>query len=226
MKINQISPNTLLIILGDTISKETHHKVQIVNSFLNSKDDSGIIEIIPSYTTVLVIYDILIYDFLTLQNYINSSIDFQNSIQFDDEIITVDVYYGLEVGFDLERIANINNVAIQDIIEIHSNKIYDIYSIGFLPGFGFLGDVDKKIATPRLNTPRKKVPQGSVAIADKQTAIYPSDSPGGWNIIGQTTKKLFFKNNPLDSITPLSVGKKIKFNPISKEKFLDQGGIL
>jgi KipI family sensor histidine kinase inhibitor len=96
--------------------------------------------------------------------------------------------------------------------------------MGFLPGFGFLGEVDTRIATPRLAAPRKKVPAGSVAIADRQTAVYPRASAGGWNIIGKTTHNLF--DSGLDSLSPLSFGKRVRFNPITKEEFLAQGGVL
>ena len=116
------------------------------------------------------------------------------------------------------------NLSIEEIIEIHSSKSYDVYAIGFSPGFAFLASVDKKIAIPRLSSPRKSIPKGSVAIADTQTAVYPQQSPGGWNIIGRTAMELFDKN--LEKLSPLSVGYKVKFNPISKEEFLSQGGIL
>ena len=96
--------------------------------------------------------------------------------------------------------------------------------LDFLPGFAYLGKIDEKIAMPRVITPRKLVPKGSVAIADFQTAVYPKDSPGGWNIIGKTTFEFFDKN--LKNLSPLSVGDKIKFNPISKKEFLALGGVL
>lgn len=115
-------------------------------------------------------------------------------------------------------------LSVEEIIKIHSQKLYDVYAIGFLPGFAYLGSVDNRIALPRLATPRKQIPKGSVAIANTQTAVYPEQSPGGWNIIGRTTMELFDKN--LEQLSPLSVGNKVKFNPISKEDFLNQGGII
>ncbi len=130
----------------------------------------------------------------------------------------------MEVGLDLEDMSTKTDLSIQEIIDIHSNKLYDVYAIGFLPGFAYLASVDKRIAMPRLSSPRKQIPKGSVSIADTQTAVYPQASPGGWNIIGRTALELFDKN--LDSLSPLSVGNKVKFNAISKEEFLSQGGVL
>jgi KipI family sensor histidine kinase inhibitor len=226
MTINQVSTDTLLINFKNKISKGNLSQVQNLYQSLLSLNDPNIIEIIPSYSTILIKYNILLYTFETLKDVINSQTDLDKNLEIDNETITIDVYYGKEVGLDLETIANNTQLSIEEIIQIHSNKIYDVYAIGFLPGFGFLGEVDPRISTPRLKTPRKKVLKGSVAIADNQTAIYPSDSSGGWNIIGKTTYKLFNHNNPIDTLSPLTIGKKVKFNPISKKEFLNQGGTL
>jgi KipI family sensor histidine kinase inhibitor len=126
------------------------------------------------------------------------------------------------VGFDLQRVALNANISIEEVIKIHSSKIYDVFTIGFLPGFAYLASVDDKIITPRLNSPRKKIPKGSVAIADSQTAVYPCDSPGGWNIIGRTTFEFFDKS--LENLSPVCINTQIKFNPISKEEYIAQGG--
>jgi KipI family sensor histidine kinase inhibitor len=128
------------------------------------------------------------------------------------------------VALDLEEISIKTNLSIENIISLHSNKLYDVYAIGFLPGFAYLASVDEKIAMPRLESPRKVIPKGSVAIADTQTAVYPQNSPGGWNIIGRTAMELFDKD--LSSLSPFEVGYKVKFNSISKEVFIKQGGIL
>jgi len=182
------------------------------------------VEIIPSYTSIFISYDIFKYDFYTLKNLIEKNINLDFKTTFEEKIITIDVYYGLEVGFDLQRISEEKKLSINEIIEIHSNKLYDVYTIGFLPAFAYLAFVDERISTPRLQTPRKNVPKGSVAMANNQTAIYPQNSPGGWNIIGKTAVELFDKNK--ENLSLINMGDKIKFNPISKEEFLLQGGII
>lgn len=224
MNIEQISVNTLLIRFADIISHKSLKKVQSFYQKLLNTNDTALFEIVPSYTTILITYDYFVYDFFTLQNKLYELDTLDVDLELENNLIIIDIYYGVEVGLDLAQISKNTQLSIEEIVEIHSNKIYDIYAVGFMPGFGFLGEVDKRIATPRLQTPRKKVAKGSVAIADTQTAVYPNISAGGWNIIGQTTQELFIKNNPIDSISPLKVGGKVKFNPITKKEFLSKGG--
>lgn len=224
MDIRVVSVDSLIIYFGDTIEEHIALKIKKAYSYIKNLKLEGVIEIIPSYTSIFISYDVLKYDFETLKNLLKKSLTFDYENSFEEKIITIDVYYGLEVGFDLKNISSVKNLKIEEIIQIHSNKIYDVYAIGFLPGFAYLGKIDEKIAMPRVITPRKLVPKGSVAIADFQTAVYPKDSPGGWNIIGKTTFEFFDKN--LKNLSPLSVGNKIKFNPISKKEFLALGGVL
>lgn len=218
------SVDSLIIYFGDEINQEISSKVKNAYKCLKNLNDKGLIEIIPSYTSIFINFDIFKYDFSSLKQKIISSIDLSIKNEINEEIITIDVYYGIEVAFDLENISKQTKLSINEIITLHSNKLYDVYAIGFLPGFAYLGNVDKQIAIPRLSSPRKIIPKGSLAIANTQTAIYPQDSPGGWNIIGKTAMQLFDKN--LSTLSPLHVGNKIKFNSITKEKFLAQGGVL
>lgn len=223
MIIKLASVDSVIIYFSNIISKETSLKVKAVYKLLKSLKDDAIIEIVPSYTSILITYDIFTYDFETIKKFlekllVNIKIEEENNL----EIVNVDVYYAEEVGLDLQRVALNAKLSIAEVIEIHSSKIYDVFAIGFLPGFAYMAAIDEKIVTSRLETPRKKIPKGSVAIADNQTAIYPQDSPGGWNILGKTTFELFDKS--LDTLSPLTIESRIKFNPISKEEFLKQGG--
>lgn len=218
------SANSLIIYFGNEIDSKIAKNVQKAYLSLKNLKIEGIIELIPSYTSIYVSYDIFKYDYNSLVLLLKNSIN----INFEDtsikNIITIDVYYGKEVGLDLENMSIKLNLSIDEIINLHSERYYDVYAIGFAPGFGFLASVDEKIAIPRLSSPRKSVPKGSVAIADTQTAVYPQSSPGGWNIIGRTAMELFDKT--LDKLSPLSVGAQVKFNPITKSEFIKQGGIL
>ena len=224
MDIKIASVDSVLICFKNEISKETSSSVSKYYNSLKVLDNKAFIEIVPSYSTILLRYDIFKYDFYSLKKYLEENINIQSENNIQSKIIEIDVYYGKEVGFDLEVISKDTSLSIEEIILLHSNKLYDVYAIGFLPGFAYLASVDKKIARPRLETPRKKIPKNSVAIADAQTAVYPCESPGGWNIIGRSTKELFDKN--LKSLCPLAVGDKVKFNAISKEEFLLQGGVI
>lgn len=224
MKIKVASVDSLIIYFGDKIDKHIALKVKDAYNCLRNLKLEGIIEIIPSYTSIFITYDIFKYDFKTISEIITSSIKQTSSLEDNSKLITIDVYYGVEVGLDLENISKKTTLSIKEIIKLHSEKIYDVYAIGFLPGFAYLASVDEKIALPRLSTPRKQIPKGSVSLADTQTAVYPQASPGGWNIIGRTAFEFFDKS--LETLSPICVGDKVKFNPISKEEFLMQGGVL
>lgn len=225
MQIKLASVDSVIIYFEDTISKETSLKVKTAYKILDNLKDQGLIEIIPSYTSILISYDIFKFDYESIKNYLEELLKDLKVEDFKAEsIITIDVYYGLDVGLDLPRVSQMHDMSIKEVITLHSNKIYDIYAIGFLPGFAYMASVDDSISTPRLETPRKKIPKGSVAIANNQTTVYPLDSPGGWNILGKTVFELFDKS--LETLSPLTIDSRIKFNPISKEEFLNQGGVV
>ncbi len=224
MDFKLASVDSLIIYFGNEISQNISSKVKNAYLSLQKLNLDGIIEIVPSYSSIFITYDIFKYDYEKVVEILKNSITTKSNESNDEKIVNIDVYYGVEVGLDLEDMSTKTDLSIQEIIDIHSNKLYDVYAIGFLPGFAYLASVDKRIAMPRLSSPRKQIPKGSVSIADTQTAVYPQASPGGWNIIGRTALELFDKN--LDSLSPLSVGNKVKFNAISKEEFLSQGGVL
>ncbi|MGB6329874.1 MAG: 5-oxoprolinase subunit PxpB [Halarcobacter sp.] len=223
MEIKVASVDSVIIYFDKTISKNTSLKVKAAYKILKSLEDTALIEIVPSYTSILITYDIFKYDINSIKVFLKELLkDLKIEEEKDLKVINVDVYYGDDVGFDLEKVALNANISIDEVIKIHSSKVYDVYAIGFLPGFAYLAAIDDRIITPRLKTPRKKIPKGSVAIADNQSAIYPQNSPGGWNILGKTTFELFDKN--LESLSPITIESRIKFNPITKEEFLKQGG--
>ena len=224
MRFKIAGVDSLIIYFGDKIDEQTATKVKKAYLSLKALNLEGLIEIIPSYSSIFIQFDVFKYDYESLENLIQNSINLNIKNNLEEKIITIDVYYGLETGLDLQKISFEKALTIDEIIQIHTSKIYDVYAIGFLPAFAYLASVDEKISTARLETPRALVPKGSVAIADSQTAVYPQNSPGGWNIIGKTALELFDKN--LESLSIFEVGNRVKFNSISKEEFLSQGGIL
>jgi len=225
MNIKIASVDSVIIYFSDVISKKTSQKVKSAYKLLKALENESLIEIVPSYTSIVITYDIFMYNYEKIQVFLQSVLkDLKIEDEGELEVINIDVYYGEEVGIDLQRVANKANISIEEVIQIHSSKTYDVFAIGFLPGFAYMAEVDERIVTSRLESPRKKIPKGSVAIADTQTAIYPQNSPGGWNILGKTTFEPFDKT--LESLSPITIESKIKFNPISKEVFLKQGGVL
>lgn len=114
------------------------------------------------------------------------------------------------------------------LIDLHQSVDYRVYAIGFAPGFAYLGELDQRLATPRLVSPRPKVPQGAVGIADRQTAVYPAESPGGWNILGLCPTALFKPEcaGTAEALMPFAVGDRVRFQSISRNEFLALGGQL
>ncbi|MDK2562245.1 5-oxoprolinase subunit PxpB [Romboutsia sedimentorum] len=217
----------LVIEFSDKISDEVNSKVRSMMIAINQRKLEYIVEIIPTYRSLMVNYNPLKIEYDEL---INSLKDIEQSLGNIEipppKVIEIPTLYGGEYGPDIENVAKHNNLSIDEVIKIHSSKEYLIYMLGFTPGFPYLGGMDKRLETPRLKVPRTKIPAGSVGIASKQTGIYPIDSPGGWQLIGRTPLKLFDinKGNPF----LLSAGSYIKFTPITKEEFdiINAGGEL
>ena len=145
------------------------------------------------------------------------------SVSRDVEIPT---YYHPQVAPDLEPLAKSKNLSIETCIKRHSSQTYCVYALGFAPGFAYLGFVPPSLSSPRLRIPRRCVARGSVAIADRQTAIYPSDSPGGWNIIGRTPLPLLDETLPPEQSCALQFADRVRFVPIDRQEFVYLGGKL
>ncbi len=219
--------DAIIIYFGNKIDEKLLEKISFYFKNLKSLKNPHIISIIPSYTSIYIKYDIFKFSESSFIDYIKYQlISFEKNQQKSkpSKLIKIPTYYSKESGLDLGRISKEKNLKIDEIIELHSKKIYLVYAIGFMPGFAYLAKVNEKIRIPRLKHPRDMIPKGSVGIADTQSAVYPKDSPGGWNIIGKTTMELF--NKKLKNLCPLKIGDKVKFEPISKKEFLSLGGTL
>ena len=235
MKVVSLSENTLVVLFDQVasrqrISKQTAGEVLKLRQLIEKELAEFVTDIVPSYSSVHVSFDLrkikhkhFVEKVETLTK-IAAQITQTEDANSKKKLIEIPVYYGEEVGFDLQEISEKTGLSIKQIIKIHSDKTYDVYALGFAPGFAFLGSVDEQIAIPRKETPRLSVPQGSLGIAGEQTAIYPLVSPGGWNIVGKTPIKLVDYDQHPPCV--FEVGDSIKFMPISKSEFLKQGGEL
>jgi KipI family sensor histidine kinase inhibitor len=185
----------------------------------------AIIDLVPSYASLLVVFDLDRSDPFAVRRQLRAALASLDGVDSGaGDLVTLPVYYSLESGPDLEVIAERGRISIEQVIEIHQQQEYRVYAIGFAPGFAYLGEVDERIAAPRLATPRKKVPRGAVAIADRQTAVYPAVSPGGWNLIGLCPQRMF--DPAAEPSMPVKVGDRIRFSAIDRAQFLAQGGEL
>lgn len=208
----------LILEVSNEISEEVNRKIRALSYWIEKSNFEEIIEIIPTYTTVLVNYDPLKITYGHLIGRLKDIEKYIDEVKLPPpEVIHVPVLYGGDYGLDLNYVANHNGLTAREVIDIHSSPNYLVYMIGFTPGFPYLGGMSEKIATPRLKVPREKIPGSSVGIAGNQTGIYPIDSPGGWQIIGRTPLKLFDpKRSPA---VLLNAGQYIKFQPISKKEY-------
>ena len=226
MILHTAGENALIAYLGDETSPEVSGRVQAAAIAIEAALGDKLIDLVPSYASLLVIYDALRTDHMSVSTCIREAVGNldSNTTTSEGKTIALPVYYAPEVGEDLQALASRANITIEEVIQIHSSMEYRVYAIGFAPGFAYLGEVDERIAAPRLATPRTKVPRGAVAIADRQTAVYPAMSPGGWNLIGRCPVRMF--NPDSDPIMPVSVGDRVRFEPIDRTRYLELGGEL
>ncbi len=222
--IEAAGPQAVIIRFGSNIDPQLTPLIRAAHDRLASQLNGKIQDLIPSYTTLMVVYDILQYDFAGISRAINNALQNLESRAENSRLIEIPVFYDSSVGFDLQRVADLHGISINEVIDRHSLAVYQVFAIGFAPGFAYMGNVADNLATPRLDSPRTQVPAGSVAIADQQTAVYPIDTPGGWNIIGRTFINMLDRDLP--ALCPVQVGDKVRFIPISRAEFLAHGGKL
>ncbi|CAD7846879.1 MAG: Allophanate hydrolase 2 subunit 1 (EC 3.5.1.54) [Olavius algarvensis Delta 4 endosymbiont] len=211
----------LLVEYGDGIDPEVNARVRAMDMVLASHPLKGVREVTPTYRSLLILYDPLQTDPDHLSQELVGLENRLGEITIPPpDTVEIPVCYGGDHGPDIEHVAQTNGLAVEDVIRLHSETVYSIYMIGFTPGFCFLGGLPDALHTPRLETPRMRVPEGSVGIANAQTGIYPLTSPGGWQLIGRTPLRLFApeKGNPFIYKT----GDSIRFVPIPPERYAEQ----
>ena len=225
-KIILAGESSILIYFGDKIDDSLPGNIANFSNALKAHFSDLIISLTPSYTSLLVRYDLNATNHFEFSSQVQNFLDNFEFVVVDEhsKLIHIPVYYGFETGLDLERLLAEKHLTIDEFIDIHSSKEYFVHAIGFSPVFAFLGQVDARIQAPRLATPRIKIPAGSVGIADSQTAVYPTKSSGGWNIIGRTLLDLSL-NNP-DNLNKFKAGDRVNFYPITRDEFIEHGGQL
>lgn len=208
----------LTVEFGNQISREVNEKVRNLAVALERDPVEGIIETIPTYCSLFILYDPGKTSLGKLISAIKGMESRLEKMDLPRPVVTeIPVLYGGDWGPDLEYVARYNGLTLEEVVKIHSSVNYLIYMLGFAPGFPYLGGMPEKIATPRLKKPRVCIPAGSVGIADRQTGIYPLESPAGWQLIGRTPVRLY---DP-DRETPilLKAGDYIRFRPINREEY-------
>lgn len=223
--ISPVSENALLVTLADEIDPALPLQLRALCQQLKAQKWDWLVDLVPSYTTLLIIYDPDQLDFRQAAASVRPLLDYRSG---DSEpaptsrTLELPVYYSEESGPDLTALARACELSVDRVISAHTAKTYQVFAMGFAPGFAFMGEVDPVIAHPRKKTPRQKVPRGSVGIANRQTAVYPVSSPGGWQIIGRCPTNLFDPQH----LSLLHIGDQVRFHAVSREEYLDLGGEL
>jgi KipI family sensor histidine kinase inhibitor len=215
--------SAIIIKASDQISVEANNTIRRLLTRVEMESIPGITDFIPSYNELMICFNPSLTGFHKLLDIVRSLEPSIADIHLPPSTLKeVPVLYGGDtpesIGPDLEDVARFNKLSVDDVIQIHSSVTYLVYMLGFTPGFCYLGGMDSRIAMPRKETPRLKIPEGSVGIADKQTGIYPIESPGGWQLIGQTPLKLFNPNRQPEFL--FQIGDTLRFKPISENEFL------
>lgn len=213
IRIREAGDAALLLELDAVISAEVNARVVAIAGALREMPAAGIRDVVSTYRSVAVYFDPLVVPIDSVRAMLERASSASGDVS-RGRTIEVPVIYGGATGPDLEDVAARAGLAPHDVVRLHASETYRVFMLGFLPGFAYMGNVAAAIAAPRHATPRKRVPGGSVAIADRQTAVYPWDSPGGWQIIGWTPRRAF---DP--SRTPAALfapGDSVRFVPIDE----------
>jgi len=218
--------HAITITWGNAITEAANQQVMALYRYLCEQKIAGVLDLIPAYNSLTVVYDLAMLIKTNPDRSVYAMMESQlqqavRLVEYDTATvsnkITIPVCYDLSLAPDLPALAALHQLTIEEVIQLHTAPIYRVYMIGFLPGFAYMGSVDERIRTARKSSPRTKVPAGSVGIAGEQTGIYPLDSPGGWQLIGQTPLQLFDATRTDPCL--LQTGNEVQFRSISLTEF-------
>jgi inhibitor of KinA len=224
--IFHIGDQAITLSFPPRINEEDHHRIMAIRDWLLVNTFDGMLDVIVAFNSISLVYDAPVvkkkynespFEYVVeklSQAYHHTGNTFTRK---DAKFLRVPVCYDAVFAIDLDFVSAHTKLDIEMIIRIHTEKIYTVWMIGFLPGFPYMGTVDPRIAVPRKQTPQSKVEAGSVGLAGMQTGIYPMNSPGGWQIVGRTPLQLFEKNN--ESPVLFEPGDTVQFYSISKQEF-------
>ena len=208
-----LGDSALTLVFGDVIDPLVHARILAVARDLRAHPPRGVTEVVPAYTTLGVWFDPLSRDAADLASElveIAEQAEGREDGEAEGRELVIPVRYD---GPDLDDVASRLGLARDEVVRRHSEATYRVFLLGFVPGFAFLGLLDPSLELPRRSSPRLKVPAGSVAIAGRQTAVYPLDTPGGWHLLGRTDLTLFDPRREPPAV--LGVGDRVRFEAIS-----------
>ena len=222
-RIEVVGIDCLMVRLFEVIAEENMPWMLAAGERLRAGFAGHLIDLVPSYTTLMVHYDLLALSPSQARELIAEALtDLAPSSGAGGQCHVLPVWYDPSVGPELGLLAERSGWSVSEVIRRHSEREYQVFALGFAPGFAFMGLVDERLAAPRISTPRKRVAAGSVGIAERQTAAYPVVSPGGWNLIGRTPSKLFDRER--DGYSLMQPGDTVRFAAIDHAEFITLGG--
>jgi inhibitor of KinA len=209
-RVSPLGDAALIVTLGETIDGRTRRLVLTLAHELARHPVPGTIEVVAATTTVTVHYDPLKTDYPSARDAILPRIPHEplSSIEGSGRLVEIPVRYD---GPDLEAVAAATGLSRDEVVRRHTAREYEVYFLGFVPGWAYLGELDPSLVLPRRPAPRPRVPAGSVAIAGAQTGVYPAETPGGWHLIGRTTVAMFDPRR--DPASLLAAGDRVRFVP-------------
>jgi KipI family sensor histidine kinase inhibitor len=212
------SDQSLLIYFGEQITLDAHERVRKLLLLLERQPIEGIRNLHPAYCSVLVKFDPLKWRHEQLEEILKQYFGRLGNVTLPEpRQMEIPVCYGGEHGPDLIDVSKIHGMTPAQVVELHSSTTYVVYFLGFVPGFAYLGELPEALVTPRLPTPRRNVPPGSVGIAGRQTGVYPVATPGGWRLLGRAPLSMLRPEQ--DGFSLLSIGDRVRFTPINRQQF-------
>jgi inhibitor of KinA len=213
------SDQSLLITFGSEISLDAHQRVMKLLRLLQLEPIASVRNLHPAYSSLLVKFDGLRISHDEVEAILREYLARLEEVKLPEpRRVEIPVCYGGEYGPDLAGVCALHGISPAQAVELHSSATYLVYFLGFVPGFAYLGELPEALVTPRLATPRRIVPAGSVGIAGNQTGVYPFATPGGWRVIGRTSVAMFRADR--EGLSLLSIGDRVRFAPISAERFV------
>jgi len=209
----------LVVEFGNAINVDMNARVHQTANLLRIQMTDELVEVVPTYRSLLVYFNPLRITRLALVKRIEEMLLTMeaSTARVEAKVVHIPVCYGGEFGLDLDFVAEHNRLSVDEVVKIHTSTPYLVYMLGFTPGFPYLGGMSERLATPRLEKPRTKIPAGSVGIAGSQTGFYPMESPGGWRLIGRTPIKAF--DAVMENPFLFDAGDYLQFVSISSEEY-------
>jgi inhibitor of KinA len=220
VRFQPASDQSLLVYFGERITLRAHQRVRRLLHLLERIPITGVRNLNPAYCSILISFDALRLHHAELEAILLGYLERLDAVDLPEgRELQIPTCYGGEFGQDLNDVAALSGMTPAQVIELHASVTYVVYFLGFVPGFAYLGELPEALATPRLDSPRRSTPPGSVGIAGKQTGVYPFATPGGWRIIGCTPIAMFRPDR--NAMSFLSIGDRARFTPISAARFAE-----